>query len=198
MSSSITVHDKVFVPYIKGEELEAAIDKVAAKINETHKNEKDPVILLCVLNGSIMFTSELMKRLNFPLELMTIKVASYSGTRSGGHIQEIMGITGSVLGRKVIVCEDIVDTGATMVYLDKRLRESGAVALRVTPSFGHESGAAQVEICTMLLKPEVYKQNLKLDYVAMEVPNRFILGYGLDYDQLGRNLKDIYVLKDQI
>ena len=92
-----------------------------------------------------------------------------------------MGITGSVQGRKVIVCEDIVDTGATMVYLDKRLRESGA---------------AQVEICTMLLKPDVYKQDLKLDYVAMEVPNRFILGFGLDYDQLGRNLKDIYVLKD--
>ena len=183
MSSSITVHDKVFVPYIKGEELESAIDRLAARVNEAHKNEEEPVILLCVLNGSIMFTSELMKRLNFPLELMTIKVASYSGTRSGGHIQEIMGITGSVTGRKVIICEDIVDTGATMVYLDKRLRESGA---------------AQVEICTMLLKPEVYKQDLKLDYVALEVPNRFILGYGLDYDQLGRNLKDIYVLKDQI
>lgn len=181
MSSSVTLHDKVFVPYIKGEEVEAAIDRLAAKVNEAHKNEKEPVILLCVLNGSIMFTSELMKRLTFPLELMTIKVASYAGTRSGGHIQEIMGITGSVSGRKVIICEDIVDTGATMVYLDKRLRESGA---------------SSVEICTMLLKPEVYKQSLKLDYVAMEVPNRFIVGYGLDYDQLGRNIKGIYVLKD--
>lgn len=181
MSSSITVHDKVFVPYISNEDLEAAISKVANQINERHKDEKEPVILLCVLNGSIMFTAELMKRVNIPMEIMTIKVASYSGTRSGGHIQEIMGITGSVKDRKVIVCEDIVDTGATMVYLDKRLRESGA---------------AQVEICTMLLKPEVYKQDLKMDYVAMEVPNRFILGFGLDYDQLGRNLKDIYVLKD--
>lgn len=181
MKESITLHDKTFVPYLKNEELEAAIDRLAEKINLSHKNEKEPVILLCVLNGAIMFTSELMKRLDFPIELMTIKVASYSGTRSGGHIQEVMGITGSVKGRKVIICEDIVDTGATMVYLDKRLRESGA---------------SQVEICSMLLKPEVYKQPLKLDYVAMEIPNRFIVGFGLDYDQLGRNYSDIYVLKD--
>ena len=181
MKESITLHDKTFVPYLKNEELEAAIDRLAEKINLSHKNEKEPVILLCVLNGAIIFTSELMKRLDFPIELMTIKVASYSGTRSGGHIQEVMGITGSVKGRKVIICEDIVDTGATMVYLDKRLRESGA---------------SQVEICSMLLKPEVYKQPLKLDYVAMEIPNRFIVGFGLDYDQLGRNYSDIYVLKD--
>ena len=181
MKESITLHDKTFVPYLKNEELEAAIDRLAEKINLSHKDEKEPVILLCVLNGAIIFTSELMKRLDFPIELMTIKVASYSGTRSGGHIQEVMGITGSVKGRKVIICEDIVDTGATMVYLDKRLRESGA---------------SQVEICSMLLKPEVYKQPLKLDYVAMEIPNRFIVGFGLDYDQLGRNYSDIYVLKD--
>jgi hypoxanthine phosphoribosyltransferase len=181
MKESITLHDKTFVPYLTNEELEAAIDRLAEKINLEHQNEKEPVILLCVLNGAIMFTSELMKRLDFPIELMTIKVASYSGTRSGGHIQEVMGITGSVKGRKVIICEDIVDTGATMVYLDKRLRESGA---------------SDVKICSMLLKPEVYKQPLKLDYVAMEIPNRFIVGFGLDYDQLGRNYKDIYVLKD--
>ena len=181
MKESITLHDKTFVPYLTNEELEAAIDRLAEKINLEHQNEKEPVILLCVLNGAIMFTSELMKRLDFPIELMTIKVASYSGTRSGGHIQEVMGITGSVNGRKVIICEDIVDTGATMVYLDKRLRESGA---------------SDVKICSMLLKPEVYKQPLKLDYVAMEIPNRFIVGFGLDYDQLGRNYKDIYVLKD--
>ena len=181
MKESITLHDKTFVPYLTNEELEAAIDRLAERINLEHQNEKEPVILLCVLNGAIMFTSELMKRLDFPIELMTIKVASYSGTRSGGHIQEVMGITGSVKGRKVIICEDIVDTGATMVYLDKRLRESGA---------------SDVKICSMLLKPEVYKQPLKLDYVAMEIPNRFIVGFGLDYDQLGRNYKDIYVLKD--
>ncbi len=181
MKESITLHDKTFVPYLTNEELEAAIDRLAEIINLEHQNEKEPVILLCVLNGAIMFTSELMKRLDFPIELMTIKVASYSGTRSGGHIQEVMGITGSVKGRKVIICEDIVDTGATMVYLDKRLRESGA---------------SDVKICSMLLKPEVYKQPLKLDYVAMEIPNRFIVGFGLDYDQLGRNYKDIYVLKD--
>ncbi len=182
MKDCITLHDKSFVPYIEGKDIEKAIRRLADEVNSTHRGEKSPVILLCVLNGAIMFTGELMKHLDFPLELMTIRVASYSGTSSGGHIREITGITGSVKGRKVIICEDIVDTGTTMTYLVGRLKDAGA---------------AEIEICTMLLKPTVYKQDLKLDYVGLEIPDRFIVGYGLDYDQLGRNLNDIYVLKDK-
>ena len=178
---SVRLHDKEFVPYISNEELEKDIDAVAQKVNEQHKNDTEAPILLCVLNGAILFTAELMKRLEFNCELMSIKLSSYEGTRSVGTVKTDMGLTGSVKGRTVIVCEDIVDTGNTIVSLHKMLLEAGA---------------AKVEICTMLLKPEVYKQPLKPDYVGREIPARFIVGFGLDYDQLGRNLKDIYVLKD--
>lgn len=177
---SVTLHDKTFVPYISNAELMAAIDKVAEKIIENHKNDTEPPILLCVLNGSVMFVSELMKRIELPLELMSIKVASYSGTSSVGPVKEVQGLTGSVKGRNVIVCEDIVDTGKTLAYLSETL---------------HERGAAKVEMCTMLTKPDVYKGNIPLDYVGLEIENRFIVGFGLDYDQLGRNINEIYILK---
>lgn len=177
---SVKLHDKEFVPYISNEEIERDIDKVAALVNEKHKNDNEPPILLCVLNGAMLFTAELMKRLVFNCELMSIKLSSYEGTRSVGTVTTDMGLTGSVEGRTVIVCEDIVDTGNTIVSLHKMLMDKGA---------------AKVEICTMLLKPDVYKQDLKPDFVAREIPPRFIVGFGLDYDQLGRNLKDIYVLK---
>lgn len=176
---SITLYDKTFVPFISNQEIEGAIDAVAEKINAQHLNDENPPILLCVLNGAIMFTAELMKRLNFPCELMSIKLSSYTGTESTGQILQEMGLTGSVKDRDVIVCEDIVDTGNTICYLTELLKKEGA---------------NKVEICTMLLKPEIYQKDIKLDYVAMEIPARFILGFGLDYDQLGRNLKDIYVL----
>jgi len=139
-------------------------------------------MLLCVLNGAIMFTAALMKRISFPAELVSMKLSSYSGTQSTGKVLEVMGLTGNVEGRTVIVCEDIVDTGGTIVALKQMLLEKGA---------------KDVRICTMLLKPEVYRQDVVLDYVGMEIPNAFIVGYGLDYDELGRNLKDIYVLDRQ-
>ena len=126
-----------------------------------------------------MFTSELMKRLDFDAELVSMKLSSYQGTTSTGEVREVMSLTGNVSGRKVIIVEDIVDTGTTMVSLVKTLKDKGA---------------KDIKICTMLLKPEVYKKDLKLDYVGMEIPNRFIVGFGLDYDELGRNYRDIYVL----
>ena len=178
---SITLHDKTFVPFISNQEIESAIDKVAEKLNEKHINDEQPPILLCILNGALMFTSELMKRLDFVTELVTVKLASYEGTQSSGKIREDMGLTGDVRGRNVIICEHIVDTGKTIVYLKNLLKEKGA---------------ANVEVCTMLLKPDIYKQDVVLDYVAMEIPPRFIVGFGLDYDQIGRGTKDIYVLEE--
>ena len=138
-------------------------------------------MLLCILNGSIMFTAELMKRLNFDCELISMKLSSYDGTQSTGNVREVMGMTGSVKGKRVIVVEDIVDTGNTIVDLNRIVKEKGAT---------------DCKICTMLLKPEVYKKAVKLDYVAMEIPNRFIVGFGLDYNELGRNYKDIYILDE--
>lgn len=179
MEKTITLHDKRFRPFISYEKISEAIDNVAERINADYAADPEPPVLLCVLNGSIMFTSELMKRLDFDAELVSMKLSSYQGTTSTGNVREVMSITGDVKDRKVIIVEDIVDTGTTIVALAKTLQEKGA---------------RDVKVCTMLLKPEVYKKDLKLDYVGMEIPNRFIVGFGLDYDELGRNYRDIYVL----
>ena len=182
MEGRILVKDRYFVPYIPYERLEKAIDAVAERINHDFKNFDGTPIILCVLNGSILFTGELMKRLNFPCEFTSVRLSSYEGTLSTGVTRKVLGLTSSIKGRTVIVVEDIVDTGKTITDLHALLLDAGA---------------ADVKICTMLLKPEVYKKDLQLDYVAMEIENRFIVGFGLDYDQLGRNSKDIYILESK-
>lgn len=174
-----TLFDKTFKTFIPYEQIEAAIDKVADKINEDFNGCTDIPVLLCVLNGSIMFTAELMKRLTFNCQIVSTKLTSYEGTSTTGKVKQAMGLTADIKDRRVIVVEDIVDSGNTIVEL-KRILE--------------EKGAAESRICTLLLKPDAYKKDIKLDYVAMEIPNDFIVGFGLDYDELGRNLKDIYVL----
>ena len=182
MMDKITLKDKTFKPYIPYETLSGHIDEVAGRINADFRGCTDIPVIVCVLNGSIMFTAELMKRLDFNCELVSVKLSSYSGTESTGKVRQVMGMTGSVKGRRVIVVEDIVDTGNTIVELMRLMKE--------------EYGATEVRICTMLLKPEVYTKDVKLDYVGMEIPNRFIVGFGLDYDELGRNFRDIYILDD--
>ena len=177
----ILLKDKYFVPYIKYERLEKAIDRVAERINHDFKDFDGVPIVICVLNGSILFTGELMKRLNFPCEFSSVRLSSYEGTLSTGITRKVLGLTSSIKGRTIIVVEDIVDTGKTITDLYALLLDAGA---------------ADVKICTMLLKPKMYDKDIKLDYVAMEIPNRFIVGFGLDYDELGRNIKDIYVLDD--
>ena len=175
----ITILDKTFRPFIPYEKLEKAIDDLAEKINLDYEGAEDIPVLVCTLNGAIMFTAELMKRLKFQCELKCIKLSSYEGTKSTGTVLTLLGLTGDVKGRRVIICEDIVDTGNTIIALQEMLQSQGA---------------SEVRICTMLLKPEVYDKPAKLDYVAMEIPNAFIVGFGLDYNELGRNYKDIYVL----
>lgn len=177
----IRLFDRTFKPFIPYSEISAAIDTLAERINKDFASCEDIPAFVCVLNGSIMFTGELLKRLNFPLELISMKLSSYQGTQTTGVVRQIMGLTGSVEGKRVVIVEDIVDTGGTIVSLDKIMRDKGA---------------KDVKVCTLLLKPEVYKQPVKLDYVGMEIPNRFIVGFGLDYDEIGRNLKDIYVLDE--
>ena len=177
----VTLHDKTFKIFIPNERIEAAIDEVAAAINADFNGCEDIPVVLCVLNGSIMFTAELMKRLTFNCQVVSTKLTSYEGTSTTGNVKQAMGLTGDVKGRRVIVVEDIVDSGNTIVELKKILEEKGA---------------AESKICTLLLKPDAYKKDVKLDYVAMEIPNDFIVGFGLDYDELGRNYKDIYVLDE--
>lgn len=175
----IQLHDKVFVPFISSERIEAIIDDVAAKINSDYAGIEEPVVFLCVLNGAIMFMAGIMRRVNIPANLISIKASSYVGTKTTGDVK-LHALTSSVKGRRVIVFEDIVDTGNTVMALKKYLMDEGAT---------------EVRICTMLLKPEVYKQSQKIDYVGAEIPNEFIVGYGLDYDELGRNLNEIYILE---
>ena len=179
MKDKIKLHDKVFKPLIPVDRIEKAIDDVAAKINADYKDTDTVPVLLCVLNGSILFTAELMKRLDFDVDLMSIKLSSYAGTSSTGDVRTEMGLTGDVAGKEVIIVEDIVDTGRTIEALVNIL---------------HARNASIVKVCTMLLKPEMYKKDIVLDYVAMNIPDDFIVGFGLDYDGLGRNYKDIYVL----
>jgi hypoxanthine phosphoribosyltransferase len=177
--NKVTLKDKTFKTFIPYERIMEAIDDVAARINEDFKGCQDLPILLCVLNGSIMFTAELMKRLDFNCQIVSTKLSSYEGTNTTGNVKQAMGLTADITGRRVIVVEDIVDSGNTIVEL-KRILE--------------EKGASESRICTLLFKPEAYKKDIKIDYVAMEIPNDFIVGFGLDYDELGRNFKDIYVL----
>ena len=182
MENRLKLFDKTFKPYIPAEKLEAAIDAVAARLNADFKDCEDVPILLCVLNGAIMFTGEILQRIEFPCELVSIKLSSYQGTKSTGTVLNILGLTADVRGRRVIICEDIVDTGNTITALKEMLLDKGS---------------SDVRICTMLLKPDVYKKPDKLDYVGMEIPNAFIVGHGLDYNELGRNGKDIYVIDNQ-
>lgn len=177
----VKIKDKYFVPYIKYEELEKAFDRVADKITEDFRGSREVPILLCVLNGSVMFSSELMKRLDFPVEFSSVRLSSYEGTTSTGVTRKVLGLTAAIKNRPVIVVEDIVDTGKTISDLCDLLKEAGA---------------SSVKICTMLYKPDVYKRDIILDYVGMAIDNGFIVGFGLDYDQLGRNLKDIYILDE--
>ena len=175
----IKLFDKTFKLFIPNAQIEAAIDDVAARINADNAGCTDIPVILCVLNGSMMFTSALMKRLDFTCELVSIKLASYEGTTTTGKVKEMLGFTSDVTGRRVIVVEDIVDTGNTIVTLAEKLKEHHA---------------KEVKICTLLFKPESYTKDVKLDYLGLEIPNAFIVGYGLDYNEVGRNFEDIYVL----
>lgn len=175
----VRLFDKTFKQFIPNARIEQAIDEVAARINRDNEGCTDIPVILCVLNGSMMFTSALMKRLKFTCELVSIKLASYAGTSSTGEVKEMMGFTSDITGRRVIVVEDIVDTGNTIVSLVQKLKDHHA---------------REVKICTLLFKPESYDKDVKLDYVGLSIPNAFIVGYGLDYNEVGRNFEDIYVL----
>lgn len=177
----IKVLDKTFKTYISHDEFMKDIDKVGEKLNRDFAGAAVPPVILCVLNGSVMFTGEILQRVTFPCELGCIRVKSYAGTQSTGDVKVLNPLTTDVTGKTVIICEDIVDTGYTVEFLRRHLKEKGA---------------AEVKICTMFFKPEAFKFNgqFDVDYYAREIQNQFIVGFGLDYNELGRNSKDIYIL----
>ena len=175
---SIKIKDKEFVPMISEAEIKERVKAVAQQISKDMEG-KNP-LLLAVINGSFVFAADLMREITIPCEISFVKLASYQGTTSTGKVKEVIGINEDLSGRTIIIVEDIVESGLTM----KRMIES--IGTRNPES---------VNICTLLLKPDRLKTDLDIKYVAFSIPNDFILGYGLDYDQQARGLKDIYVLK---
>jgi hypoxanthine phosphoribosyltransferase len=177
--SIVKVKDKTFRTFIPEAEILQRIQAVADKLNEDMK-DKNP-LFLAVLNGSFMFAADLMRMITIPCEISFVKLASYQGTTSTGKIKEVIGINEDLKGRTVVIVEDIVDTGFTM----KRMMEQ--LGTREPES---------LHICTLLVKPGKLQVPLDIEYAAMEIPNDFIVGYGLDYDQQGRNLRDIYTIAE--
>ncbi len=178
---SIILHDKRFKVCMTAAQIDEAVSKVAEKLNNDLKDTDTP-IFLSVLSGSFMFTADLMRKITVKSDLVFIKLTSYDGTSSTGSVKQIMGLTKSVEGKSVIIVEDIVETGNTIEEMYRILKEAGA---------------ADIKVCTLLFKPKAYTKEIKIDYAALEIPNDFIVGYGLDYNQLGRQYKDIYVLDEQ-
>ena len=177
---TVKIHDKTFrISYSEKEILER-VKAVADRINKDMEG-KNP-LFLAVLNGSFVFAADLMRLITIPCEISFVKLASYQGTMSTGKIKEVIGINEDISGRTVIILEDIVESGLTMK--------------RMIDSLGTRNPES-VHICTLLLKPEKLKVNLNIEYAAMEIPNDFIVGYGLDYNQQGRNLRDIYTLVEE-
>ena len=177
---TVKIKDKEFVPMISEEEIKRRVKELAAQISKDMAS-KNP-LLLAVLNGSFVFAADLMREITIESEISFVKLASYQGTTSTGTVKEVIGINENLSGRTVIIVEDIVESGLTM----KRMIESLGTR-----------NPASVHICTLLLKPDCLKVDLDIEYAAFSIPNDFIVGYGLDYDQQARNLKDIYVLKKE-
>ena len=176
---TVKVHDKYFKPFIAETEILNQVKRVADEMNQDLA-DKDP-IFLGILNGAFMFASDLYKQLTFPCQISFLKLASYSGTKSTGTVKQLIGINMELKDRVVVVLEDIVDTGVTLDTIIRQLS-------------GYQP--AEIKVATFLHKPEATVREVRLDYVGMEIPNDFILGYGLDYDGYGRNFKEIYQLVD--
>lgn len=175
----IRVKDKNFAISIPEQEILKRVKAIAARINEDYQGQKP--IFLAVLNGSFVFAADLLREIELPCEISFVKLASYQGTQTTGAIHELIGLNIDITGRPVIVVEDIVDTGVTMAHMLETLSKQN-------PS--------SIEVCTLLLKPGKLEAKLNIRYCCMEIPNDFIVGYGLDYDGFGRNTRDIYTLCD--
>ena len=174
---TIKINDRRFKISIPEVEIKNRIKTVAAQISKDMEG-KNP-LFRGVLNGAFIFAADLMREMTIPCEISFVKLASYQGTTSTGTIQEVIGINENLTGRTVIIVEDIVESGATMKRMIEQLGTRNP---------------ASVHICTLFFKPEKLKEELDLDYVVFRIPDDFIVGYGLDYDQGGRGLKDIYTI----
>ncbi len=173
----IHVHDKDFEPYISADKINEQVKRVATEINADYKGRKP--LFIAILNGSFMFAADLFKEITVEAEICFIKLASYKGIKSSGQVITAIGLDVDLVGREIIILEDIVDTGNTLS--------------KFLPQIYHHNPAS-LKIAALLHKPEAMIHQIKIDYLGFTVPNKFLLGYGLDYDGLGRNIKEIYQL----
>ncbi len=175
----ITVHDKVFIPFLSKAEIQQRVHELAEMINAEYAGKKP--LLLGVLNGSFIFAADLIRELTIEAEISFIKLVSYKGTSSTGNVVTAIGLEENLHGRHVIIVEDIIDTGKTMSAFLPEI---------------HHRHPESVKIAVFLTKPDALQYDIKADYTAFEIQNKFVVGYGLDYDGLGRNLPELYILND--
>lgn len=174
---TIRIKDKQFKTFITEEKILKEVARVGEEINRDLADANP--LFVSVLNGSFMFTADLMKHVSVPCEISFVKLASYAGTSSTGKVKELVGLNDDITGRTIVIVEDIIDTGLTMGRLIETLKARNPKEIR---------------IATLLVKPDKLKVDLDINYIAMNIPNDFIVGYGLDYDGLGRNYRDIYTV----
>jgi len=172
------LHDKTFGPYLSGDEICNRIEGLAAQIQSDYQSRK--TVFLIILNGAFIFAADLLKRINIQAEISFVKVSSYQGTSSSGKIKSVLGIDIDLKGKDVIIIEDIVDTGLTLDYLLKTLNS-------------HQPSS--IEVASLLFKKEAYQKDFPIKYIGFEIPDNFVVGYGLDYNGLGRNMNEILTLK---
>jgi hypoxanthine phosphoribosyltransferase len=175
--SRVRIKDKTFETSISEAEIKARVKDLAVRLNKDMA-DKNP-LFLTVLNGSFIFAADLMREITIPCEISFVKLASYEGILSTGKVHEVIGLNEDISGRTVIIVEDVVDTGRTMHQMLDSLKVRRPAA---------------IHICTLFVKPDKLEEPLDIDYAAFSIPNDFIVGYGLDYDQQGRNLKEVYSL----
>lgn len=173
----IRVHDKQFEPYISAAQINARIREVARQLNRDYAGKRP--LFIAILNGSFIFAADLFKEIRIDAEICFIKLASYKGTKSTGHVVTAIGLDMDLFGRDVVIVEDIVDTGKTLNEFLPQL---------------HHQQPASLKIVALLHKPEATVYPLNIDYLGFSIPNKFVVGYGLDYDGLGRNIGEIYKL----
>jgi len=179
MGNKIKLLDKTFRVMIPASEIDKAVERVAEQLNKRYEGHTP--VFLGVLSGSFLFLSDLVRKTTFDSQLAFVKISSYDGTESTGQVKQQFGVDFDIEGRDIIIVEDIVETGHSMNYLLDYLQ-------RRNP--------ASISICTLFFKPDKFLYEYKIDYTALSIGNEFIVGYGLDYNQLGRNLKDIYVIDE--
>ena len=174
-----TIGGKRFRHFIESDALSAAVGRMAEQITADYASE--PPLVLCMLNGAFVFAAYLLRAIAMPMQVQFVRYASYEGLGSTGQVNRVMGLSIPVAGRSVLIVEDIVDSGRTMQHFLQELRDEGA---------------SQIRIATMFLKPEAFQGGFDVQYVGLEIPNRFVVGYGLDFDGLGRNLPHLYILDE--